>query len=470
MFFKSKSNGSQSDIYGQGKGKPIRISSVEWRDGQQSLLATRIKTEDMLPILEKMDKVGYESMEMWGGATFDVAIRYLKDDPWERVREFKKRVVSTPLRMLLRGQNLVGYRQYPDDIVEKFVALAAKSGIDIFLVFDGLNDVRNTETAIKAVLKNGKRADANICYTLSPVHTIEKYVQIAEEYAKLGVSAIHVEDMAGMVSPNEIFQVIKEIKKRVCLPVHFHSHCTGGMADICYWEAIRAGADVVDCNVSALSLGTAHPPIESMGVALKGTVYDPKLDLNLLAEINTYILTLRNKYREFASQFTGVDIGVLTHQIPGGMMSNLEGQLKSMNALNRIDEIFAEVHEVQKELGYPPLATPFAQMVGSQATFNVLSGERYKMIPKEVKDYVKGLYGRPPGEIDAALNKKINNNEERFTGRPGSLLLPGWEALKMEVQTKPYVRTEEDMMTYVLFPQLADEFLPVKYNKKGGTL
>ncbi len=463
MFFKKKSESGGSEVYGSQKGKPVRISSVEWRDGQQSLLATRIKTDDMLPILEKMDQVGYESMEMWGGATFDVAIRYLDDDPWERVREFKKRVRKTPLRMLLRGQNLVGYHQYPDDIVEKFVELAAKNGIDIFLVFDGLNDVRNTETAIKAVLKYGKRVDANICYTLSPVHTIEKYVQIARQYAGLGVSAIHVEDMAGMVTPNEIFQVIREIKKQVGLPVHFHSHCTGGMADICYWEAIRAGADVVDCNVSALSLGTAHPPVESIAIALKGTVYDPNVDLNLLAEINAYMLQLRDKYSEYASQFTGVDVGVLHHQIPGGMMSNLEGQLKSMNALGRIDEIFAEVHEVQKELGYPPLATPFAQMVGSQATFNVLGGERYKMIPREVQDYVKGLYGRPPGEIAAFLSEKINGQEARFTGRPGSLLEPGWEVLKQEVQGKAHIRTEEDMMTYVMFPPLADEFLQKKY-------
>jgi len=461
MFFKPKEDCA---VYGSGSGKPIKISSVEWRDGQQSLLATRIKTQDMLSILEKMDQVGYESMEMWGGATFDMAIRYLGDDPWERVREFKKRVKKTPLRMLLRGQNLVGYRQYPDDIVEKFVELAAAAGIDIFLVFDGLNDVRNTETAIKAVLKSGKRADANICYTLSPVHTIEKYVKIAEEYAALGISAIHVEDMAGMVTPNEIFLVVREIKKKVGLPVHFHSHCTGGMADICYWEAIRAGADVVDCDVSALALGTAHPPIESLAVALKGTVYDPQLDMSLLAEINAYILELRQKYSEFTSQFTGVDIGVLNHQIPGGMMSNLEGQLKSMNALNRINEIFDEVHRVQEELGYPPLATPFAQMVGSQATFHVLGGERYKMIPKEIKDYVKGLYGRPPGVIDASLSRKIIGDEERFTGRPGSLLPPGWEDLRKETAGKAFIKSEEDMMTYVLFPQLAEEFLLQKYN------
>jgi len=459
VFFRKK----QEKAYGSGPGKPIRISSVEWRDGQQSLLATRVKTEDMLPILEKMDQVGYESMEMWGGATFDTAIRYLDDDPWERVREFKKLVKKTPLRMLLRGQNLVGYRQYPDDIVEKFVERAAANGIDIFLVFDGLNDVRNTETAIRAVKRQGKRADANICYTISPVHTKEKYVQIARDYAALGVSAIHIEDMAGMVAPNEIFETVRAVKDAVDLPVHFHAHCTGGMADICYWEAIRAGADVVDCDVSALALGTAHPPVESLLTALKGTAYDPKLDMGLLGEINDYFLELRGKYQEFTSQFTGVDIGVLNHQIPGGMMSNLESQLKGMNAYGRIGEIFEEVHRVQKDLGYPPLATPFAQMVGSQATFNVILGERYKTIPREVQDYIKGMYGRPPGEIDGELSRRVLGDGPRNTERPGSLIPPGWEALKQELLDKGLARYEEDVLTYAMFPQIGEAFLERRY-------
>ena len=459
MFFRRK----QEQTYGSGPGRPIRISSVEWRDGQQSLLATRVKTKDMLPILEKMDQVGYESMEMWGGATFDTAIRYLDDDPWERVREFKKRVKKTPLRMLLRGQNLVGYRQYPDDIVEKFVERAAANGIDIFLVFDGLNDVRNTETAIRAVKRQGKRADANICYTISPVHTKEKYVQIAKDYAALGVNAIHIEDMAGMVAPNEIFETVQAVKAAVDLPVHFHAHCTGGMADICYWEAIRAGADVVDCDVSALALGTAHPPLESLLTALKGTAYDPKLDMGLLGEINDYFLGLRETYKEFTSQFTGVDIGVLNHQIPGGMMSNLESQLKGMNAYGRMGEIFEEVHRVQKDLGYPPLATPFAQMVGSQATFNVILGERYKTIPREVQDYIKGMYGRPPGEIDQELGRRVLGDGPRNTERPGSLIPPGWEALKQELLDKGLARYEEDVLTYAMFPQIGEAFLERRY-------
>lgn len=441
--------------------RPIRISSVEWRDGQQSLLATRIRTQDMLPILPKMDEVGYECMEMWGGATFDVAIRYLGDDPWERVREFKKLCKKTPLRMLLRGQNLIGYKQYPDDVVEKFVELAAKAGIDKFLVFDGLNDVRNTETAIKAVLKNGKTAEANICYTISPVHTLEKYVQMAKDYAALGVKVIHVEDMAGMMNPKQVSDVIRAIRKEVGLPVHFHAHCIGGMADICYWEAIKAGACTVDCDVSALSLGPAHPPVESIVTYLKGTGFDPHLDMDLLAEINDYFMKLREKYKEFASKRTGVDISVLKHQIPGGMLSNLESQLKGMNAENRINEVFEEVHKVHKDFGYPPLATPFAQMVGAQATINVLTGQRYKMISNESKTYIRGMYGRPAGEIAPELKAAVLGNDKMITERPGSLIAPGWEKAKAEAAG--FARTEEDVMTYALFPELAPAFLQKKY-------
>ena len=442
--------------------RPIRIASVEWRDGQQSLLATRIKTEDMLPILPKMDDVGYECMEMWGGATFDVCIRYLGDDPWERIRAFKRLCKKTPLRMLLRGQNIIGYTQYPDDIVEKFVELAAKAGIDKFLVFDGLNDVRNTETAIKAVIRNGKAAEANICYTISPVHTVEKYVQMAKDYAALGVKAIHVEDMAGMMNPQQVSAVIRGIKAAVNLPVHFHAHSIAGMADICYWEAIKAGAEVVDCDVSALALGPSHPPIESIATALKGTGYDPKLDMDLIEEINAYFKKLREKYSAHLSKFTGVDISVLKHQIPGGMLSNLESQLKSMNALDRIEEVFEEVHRVHKDFGYPPLATPFAQMVGSQATFNVLMGERYKMISKESREYIKGMYGRPAGEIDPKLKEAVLGDQPMNTERPGGLLPAGWEKAKMEAGS--LARSEEDVMTYVLFPSMAEKFLKQKYN------
>ncbi len=462
MFFGIKKSTEKNKIIIPEQPKKVGICSLEFRDGQQSLLATRVKTADMLPILPKMDEVGYNSIEMWGGATFDVAIRHLGDDPWDRIREFKKVCKKTPLRMLLRGQNLVGYRQYPDDIVEKFVEHAANAGIDIFLIFDGLNDVRNTETAIRAALKYGKKAEANICYTISPVHTIEKYMQIAKEFEALGVTALHIEDMAGMVTPTEISEVIRAMKRELKIPIHFQAHCTGGMADICYWEAVKAGADVIDCNVSSFSLGAAHPPIESIAIALKDTPYDPGLDLDLLSEINDYFKLIREKYIEFQSKYIGVDVSVLKHQIPGGMLSNLESQLKSMNALDRELEVFEEVHIVHKDFGYPPLATPFAQMVGAQATVNVLMGERYKMLSKESKDYIGGMYGRPAGEINPDLIKRVLGDKPMFTGRPASLLESGWETMKSE--SAQWARTDEDVLTYAMFPQIAIEFLKKKYN------
>jgi len=441
--------------------KRLGISSVEFRDGQQSLLATRMKTEDMLPILGKMDQVGYVCAEMWGGATFDVCIRHLMDDPWERVREFKKRMPNTPLRMLLRGQNLLGYRQYPDDVVEAFVARAADAGIDIFLVFDGLNDLRNCETAIKAVHKAGKIAEGNILYTTSPVHDVNLYVQIARQFEQLGVSAVHLEDMAGLMTPTAAYELVMALKEALQVPLHFQCHCTGGMADMAYWEAIRAGADVVDTDISALSRGTAHPPTESMVVALRETEHDTGLDMALLEEINRYFLRIREKYKAFESKFTGVDISVLRHQIPGGMLSNLESQLRDMDALDRLDEVLEETHRVRKEFGYPPLGTPMSQIVGAQATMNVLFGERYKMVPRESKDYIKGLYGKPPGEIDKELEKIVLGDDSRISCRPADLLAPEMDKLRAEVG--PLARTEEDVLTYALFPQIAGDFLKQKY-------
>jgi pyruvate carboxylase subunit B len=444
------------------KNKKIKFASVEWRDGQQSWLATRVKTEDMIPILPKMDEVGFDSIEMWGGATFDVAIRYLNNDPWDRVREFKKYVKKTPLRMLLRGQNIIGYTQYPDDIVDKFIQKAAEAGIDIFLIFDGLNDVRNTETCFKSAKKYGKRAEANICYTISPVHTIEKYIQMAKDYVAIGAEAIHVEDMAGMVTPAEISEVIRRMKEAVNVPIHFQAHCTGGMADICYWEAIKAGVDVVDCVVSSLALGPAHPPLESLAVGLRGNERDPELDLELISEINDYFEKIKQKYSEFKSKLPLIDISVLKHQIPGGMLSNLEMQLKQMNLSERISEVFEEVHKVHKDFGYPPLATPFAQMVGSQAAFNVIMGERYKMIPKETKEYFRGMYGRFPGPVNEELSYKILGNDKLITERPASLIPPGWD--NMIQAAGNLARTEEDVLTYAMFPQIATNFLKNKYN------
>lgn len=441
--------------------RKIKVVSLEWRDGQQSLLGTRVRTDDMLPILPMMDAVGYDSIEMWGGATFDVAIRYLGDDPWERLREFKRLCPKTPLRMLLRGQNLVGYHHYPDDIVERFVTCAARNGIDEFAVMDGLNDVRNTETSIKAVLKCGKRLIASIPFTLSPVHTVEKYVEIVKQYEVLGAHTIELEDMAGIVAPVTAAKMIRAFKKALRIPVYYHAHCTGGMADICYWEAIRAGAEAICCDVSSMALGTAHPPVESFVAALKDTPYDTGLDLELLGKLNDYFFRIREKYHEFESKYTGVNVGVLKHKIPGGMLSNLELQLKQMGASDRHEELFEEVARVSEDLGYPPLATPFAQMVGAQAALNIFTGERYKVISKECKTYIQGLYGLPVGPISEWLKKKVLGDQDMISVRPGSLLESGWE--KANAESAGFARCEEDVLTFAMFPEIALDFLEKKY-------
>ena len=443
--------------------KKVKIIGSDFRDGQQSLFATRFRTQDILPILPKMDAVGYDSMEVWGGATFDVCIRYLDDDPWERLRSIKQLLPNTRTMMLLRGQNLVGYRQYPDDIVEKFVELAAKNGMDIFVVFDGLNDARNCETAIRAVKKTGKMCCASILYTVSPIHNTEKLVETARAYEKMGVDSIYLADMAGQMTPEEAYRNVKALKNAVNLPLWIACHATGGMAQVAYWEAIRAGADNITCCISNLSGGTSVPALEAMAAMLQGTPADTGFDLGPLDEINRYAGSLGEKYSQYKSQFTGVNVQVLTHQIPGGMMSNMENQLKEMKAIDRLDEVFKEVSVVRKDLGYPPLATPFSQMVGAQATANVLTGNRYSIISKEVREYVKGAYGKTPGPVSEELKKLVlTEGQEEITCRPGSLLAPAWEKMKQE--TAGLARCEEDVMTYTLFPGVAKEFLTKKYS------
>ena len=443
--------------------KKVKIIGSDFRDGQQSLFATRFRTQDILPILPKMDAVGYDSMEVWGGATFDVCIRYLDDDPWERLRSIKQLLPNTRTMMLLRGQNLVGYRQYPDDIVEKFVELAAKNGMDIFVVFDGLNDARNCETAIRAVKKTGKMCCASILYTVSPIHNTEKLVETARAYEKMGVDSIYLADMAGQMTPEEAYRNVKALKNAVNLPLWIACHATGGMAQVAYWEAIRAGADNITCCISNLSGGTSVPALEAMAAMLQGTPADTGFDLGPLDEINRYAGSLGEKYSQYKSQFTGVNVQVLTHQIPGGMMSNMENQLKEMKAIDRLDEVFKEVSVVRKDMGYPPLATPFSQMVGAQATANVLTGNRYSIISKEVREYVKGAYGKTPGPVSEELKKLVlTEGQEEITCRPGSLLAPEWEKMKQE--TAGLARCEEDVMTYTLFPGVAKEFLTKKYS------
>lgn len=445
-----------------GAGKPVKFNSVDFRDGQQSLFATRMTTEEMIPLLSAMDNVGFESMEMWGGATFDVAVRFLKEDPWERIRTFKKYVTKTPLKMVLRGQNLVGYKAYPDDIVEKFVEKAAEAGIDVFLIFDALSDLRNCETAFQAVKKAGKKLEGSIQYNISPFHTIEQFVEDAKNQVKMGVDLLHIEDMAGLMAPGVAYELVSALKAAVSVPIHLHCHCTGGMAEMAYWEAIRAGVDGLDVCVSSMSLGTAHPPVETFITALKDTSRDPQIDVAQFKPINDGFLAVRKNHADFETKLVGVDVGCLQHQVPGGMLSNLESQLKGMNMSHRLPEVLAEVTRVRADMGYPPLATPSSQMCGAQATFHVISGSRYGMISKEMKDYCRGMYGRPPGPISEEFMKKAIGDEKPTFPRPADMLQPGFEAAKKEAGA--LAKTEEDVLTYALFPQYAAEFLKLKYH------
>ena len=445
----------------ENKRREVKFASVDLRDGQQSLFATRLKTEDILPVLSKMDNVGFDCIEVWGGATFDACMRYLNEDPFERLRLCKQAAHKTPLRMFLRGQNLVGYRQYPDDVCEAFVEKAAEAGCDIFLIFDGIIDIRNCITVINAALKAGKKAEGTLLYTTSPVHDDELYVRSALEFEDAGASAVYLEDMAGMKDPLTVAETIRKIKEKVRIPVKYHAHCLGGMAEICYWEAAKAGAEVLDTCFSSFSRGTAHPPLESLYVAFQNTPYRTEIDLNLLDEINNDLKKLRIKYAQYESNYTGVDINVLKHQIPGGMMSNLEHQLREMNASDRIDEVLEEVALVHADLGYPPLGTPFSQMVGVQSTINVLTGERYRMIPTEVRNYLQGKYGRIPGPINPELKTKVMGDSDPISCRPADLLKPELAAAKEAAGE--LAKTEEDIIAYAMFPSIAKEYLSKKY-------
>lgn len=391
-----------------------------------------------------------------------MAVRFLKEDPWDRIREFKKYVKRTPLKMVLRGQNLVGYKAYPDDIVEKFVEKAAAAGIDVFLIFDALQDLRNCESAFRAVKKAGKKIEGSIQYNISPFHTIEKFVENGKEQEKMGVSLLHVEDMAGLMTPAAAYDLIKALKAELKVPIHLHCHCTGGMAEMAYWEAIRAGVDGLDVCVSSMSMGPAHPPIESFVTALKGTSRDPHIDVAQFKAINEGFLALRRKYAQFETKLIGVDVGCLEHQIPGGMLSNLESQLTAMKLYDRLPQVLEEVTRVRADMGYPPLATPSSQMCGAQATTNVLTGKRYMMVSNEIKDYCRGMYGMPPGPVSPELLEAALGSEKPGTKKPADMLAPGYEAAKAEAG--PLARTEEDVLTYALFPAYAPDFLRSKYN------
>jgi pyruvate carboxylase subunit B len=438
----------------------VMLTETAFRDAHQSLLATRMRTRDMLPIAEMMDQVGFFSMEMWGGATFDTCIRFLNEDPWERLRALKKAMPNTPMQMLLRGQNLVGYRHYADDVVDKFVEKAAKNGVDIFRIFDAVNDIRNMERSISAAKKAGKHVQGGISYTLSPVHTIEQFADFAVQLANLGCDSICIKDMAGLITPQNANDLVKAIKTEVSLPVNLHTHCTSGMAQMSYFYACIAGVDILDTAVSPLSGGTSQPSTESAVAALEGTPYATGLDLELLTEIKRYFEKLMEVYAPVFNPISArVDTNVLAYQVPGGMLSNLVSQLIEQKALDRYEEVLAEIPNVRKDLGYPPLVTPTSQIVGTQAVLNVITGDRYKMVPKEVKDYVKGLYGKPPAMIDPKVRLKVLCDEEPITVRPADLLQPEMEAAKKAVDALSLAKQEEDYLTYALYPQVAIKFL-----------
>ena len=438
----------------------VKIVDLTLRDGHQSLLATRMRTRDMLPILETFDEAGIYSFEIWGGATFDVAHRFLNENPWERLREIRKRVKNTQLQMLLRGQNLVGYRHYSDDVVEKFVTKTVENGLDIFRIFDALNDVRNLEVSIRTAKKLGAHVQGAICYTISPVHTIEKYVEIASQLAELEVDSICIKDMAGLLSPKVSYELVKALKKEVGIPINLHSHYTSGMSSMALLKGVEAGADMVDTCMSPISMGTSHPPTESLVYALNELGYDTGVKLDVLLEVREYFMKLREKYAGYLDPLSTIpDTQVLVYQIPGGMFSNMIAQLKEQNAMDKLPEVLREVPKVREDLGYVPLVTPTSQIVGVQAVINVLVGERYKVVTKETKDLVKGMYGRTPAPIREEMIKKILGDEKPIDCRPADLLEPEFEKRKKELEEMGLRVSDEDVLIYCLFPQTGLKFL-----------
>lgn len=441
-------------------GKPLLITDVALRDGHQSLLATRMRTEDMLPIAQKLDAVGYWSLEVWGGATFDTCLRFLKEDPWERLRALRAAMPNTKLQMLLRGQNLVGYRHYADDVLERFIERSATNGIDVFRIFDALNDVRNLDRAVREVKACGKHAEATISYTVSPVHSLDRFVDMAKRLEDLGTDTLCIKDMAGLLAPLDAYHLLRRLKAAVKVPIHLHSHYTSGMASMSSLMAILGGLDMLDTAMSPLAGGTSHPATETLVASLRNTPYDTGLDLAAFLPITEHFRTVRRKYRQFESDFTGVDAEILTSQIPGGMLSNLAAQLTEQNALDRMKEVLEEVPRVRKEMGYPPLVTPTSQIVGTQATLNVLTGERYKVVTTETKNYFLGLYGRAPGPLDSEIMALAIGNEEPIKTRPADRLEPELEANKKELPA--FASSIEDQLSFALFPAIAREFFDAR--------
>lgn len=445
--------------------KPIEVTDLTLRDAHQSLIATRMRTEDMLPICEKLDAIGYWSLEVWGGATFDACVRFLKEDPWERLRQLRAALPKTRLQMLLRGQNLLGYRHYADDVVEAFVQTAADNGIDVFRIFDALNDLRNLDVAMKAVKKAGKHAQGTLCYTTSPVHTLAMFTEQAQALRDMGADSIAIKDMAGLLTPYATYDLVKAIKAKVDLPLVIHSHSTAGLAAQCQLKAIEAGADRIDTAISSFAGGTSHPATETQVAALKDTPWDTGLDLVALQEVADYFREVRKRYHQFESEFTREDISVQINQVPGGMMSNLANQLKEQNALDRIRDVFNEIPRVREDLGFPPLVTPTSQIVGTQAVYNVLAGERYKTITNEVKRYFLGGYGKPPAEVNARVLKKAIGNESVSDARPADALKPELQNLTRDIGD--LATNKEDVLTFAMFPDMGRDFLK---QRAEGTL
>ncbi len=444
--------------------RKVGITDTSLRDGHQSLMATRMRTEDMIPVAEMMDEVGFHSMEVWGGATFDTCMRFLNEDPWERLRTLRKLFKKTKLQMLLRGQNVVGYRHYADDTVREFVKRAVGNGLDIIRVFDALNDLRNMEVAADQIKKEGAHLQMSFSFTLSPVHSLDAFAKLSSNMKSMGADSICIKDMAGIISPVETAALVRTIKQETGLPVQIHSHYTSGMASMAYFAGLEAGADVVDCAISPFAQGTSQPPIESMVAGMKGGDFETGIELEKLVPIAEHFKKVREQNKDIFIDLGGVDINVLMYQIPGGMYSNLVSQLRDQNSLHRLRDVLNEVPRVRKEMGYPPLVTPTSQIVGTQATLNVLVGERWKVVPKEVRSYFLGQYGKPPADLDPKIQKKVIGDETPITCRPAEKIAPELEAAAAAMA--PWILQPEDVLSYVLFPAVAKDFLVKKFARE----
>ena len=445
----------------------VKFTETVLRDGHQSLIATRMTTEEMLPILETMDNVGYHSLEMWGGATYDACLRFLDEDPWYRLRVIRKHIKKTNLQMLLRGQNLLGYKHYADDVVDEFVDKAISNGMDIIRIFDALNDTRNLEAAVKATKKWGGHAQGCVSYTISPVHTSETFVKLGKEIEEMGCDSFCIKDMAGLLSPQTTYDLVKALKKELTIPIELHTHATSGLGSMTYLKAVEAGVDIIDTAISPFSGGTSQPPTEPLAAAFAETDRDPELNMDLLNEVAEHFRPIREKYIKSGlmdPKLMGVDINTLIYQVPGGMLSNLVSQLKEANAMDKYEEVLKEVPRVREDFGYPPLVTPSSQIVGTQAVLNVLMGERYKMVPNEARNLVKGMYGRTTLPIKEELVKKILGDEEQVTCRPADLLEPELEQAKRDCAL--YYQQPEDVLTQAFFPKVAETFFKHRIEKQ----